>query len=226
MDIKDKVVFITGGTTGIGLATARTCIDRGARVVVYSVSEPTDEELFKNDNILFIKGDITNAKAVEKAFKKAIKTFGSCDVLINNAAIVGRKPFIDTTPKDWDKLINVNIKGTLTVTKAFLENVKEGVIINIASGAGEYGIREMGVYSLTKAAIINFTQSLSQEVGEKIRIATVAPGSTDTAMFSKAFPTREPKHVPQEVADVILKTIVGDITPDDRLIVDVFEHSR
>ena len=233
MDIKNKVVFITGGATGIGLATTQRLIAKGARVAIYTraIPQTPDGAAFKeNPNVLFFEGDIREENMVRAAAQKTKETFGSLDVLINNAAIAQRKPFVETTPADRDAIIDVNIKGTLAVTHAILSIMREqksGTIVNIASGAGLYGIENLSLYSLTKAALINFSQSLADEMkADNIAVFTIAPGGTDTEMFRACFPDEQALQTPQQIADVICKSIVGDITPDDRLVVDVFRHAH
>ena len=233
MEIKNKVVFITGGATGIGLATTQQLVAEGARVAVYTRAIPQTPDsaaLKENPNILFFEGDIREENTVRATAQKTKETFGSLDVLINNAAIAQRKPFIETIPEDWDAIIDTNIKGTLAVTRAILPLMREqksGTIINIASGAGLYGIENLSLYSLTKAALINFSQSLSDEVrADNIAVFSIAPGGTDTDMFRACFPGEEPLQTPQQIANIICKSIAGDIAPDDRLLIDVFRHAH
>lgn len=231
MDIKNKVVFVTGGATGIGLATVQHLLAAGARVAVYTRDIPQTAPiaaLKENPAILFFKGDIREENTVRAAAQKTKETFGSLDVLINNAAIAQRKPFTETTPEDWDAVIDTNIKGTLAVTHAILPIMREqknGTIVNIASGAGLYGVENLSLYSLTKAAVINLAQSLADEVrADNIAVFSIAPGGTDTEMFRTCFPGEAALQTPEQIADVIVKSITGEITPDDRLVVDVFRH--
>jgi 3-oxoacyl-[acyl-carrier protein] reductase len=231
MNLKHRTIVITGGTSGIGLATAQHAHAQGANILVYSHSNPdqADKTFFSDPTVLFVKGDIRDRKKVVSAYQQALKKFGSLDILINNAAIAQKKPFISTTQKDWDDLIDINIKGTLVMTQEFLIHFtgQEGMIINISSGAGLYGIEGMSIYSLTKAALINLTQSLVQELQkENIAVITVTPGSTNTNMFNSVFPDRQAHHTPDHVANVIIDTITGAITPNDALVVDVFKHTR
>ena len=233
MTLKNKTAFITGGASGIGLATVKRLLLEGARVVIYSLEIPKSDEIKKletNENVLIIKGDICDSSAVEKAVSVTVSRFGKIDILINNAAVAQRKKFIQTTKKDWDFIIDVNIKGTLTVTKEVLKEMisgGNGIIINIASGTGIYRVGELSVYSLTKAALINLSQSLNQELSDYgISVFTVAPGSTETNMFRKLFGKKEAYHTTDDVAEVIIKSIKGEQKPDDKLIVDVFQHAR
>jgi len=233
ISLKNKTVFITGATSGIGLETAKLFLEEGANVVIYSITIPDlpeVKEVQKHPHAFVIKGDIQDKKAVAEAVKKSIKKFGQIDILINNAAIAQRKNFIDTTADDWDALIDVNIKGTLIVTHEVLKEMlakKSGTIINISSGAAFDGIGHLSLYSLTKAAVMNFSQSLYEEVSNKgINVLTVAPGSTDTEMFRKAFPGHKPHHTPRQVAEIIVKAAKKEIHPDDKLVVDVFYHTQ
>ena len=101
------------------------------------------------------------------------------------------------------------------------------LIINISSGAELYGIEELSVYSAAKAGLIAFTQALAEETNPfGIKVVAITPGSTDTKMFREAFPNEKPQHTPEQVAEVIYKTIINEIKPDDRVVVDVFHHTR
>lgn len=230
MEIKGKTIFITGASSGIGLETAKELLNLGAKVINYSVIKLKSSSIIHNHNYLFIKGDIRSRTSIKRAIKKSINIFDAIDVLINNAAIVQRKKFIETNRKDWDRIIDINIKGTLNVTKEFILGTEKlnnkKMIINISSGSGLYGIEKLSIYSLTKAALINFSQSLQQEVADNIKVITITPGSTDTKMFRDAFPNKKAKQTPKQISKIIIKSIVGEIVPDNRLIIDVFKHTR
>jgi NAD(P)-dependent dehydrogenase (short-subunit alcohol dehydrogenase family) len=234
ISVNNKTVFITGAGSGIGLATAKEFSQKGANVVIYSKDlEELKISDFPSKRTLIIKGDVTKRKEVSKAMKKAVQKFGSLDILINNAGVAKREDFLKTTAKDWNFLINVNIKGVFICIQEFIKlcqksNCCDGkIIINISSGAGIYGIGKIAVYSATKAAVINITQGLSQELKNLgIKFITVCPGATQTKMFKKIFLKEKPFHTPEEVARVIYQTAVGKIKPDKRLIVDVFHHIK
>ncbi|OGM92546.1 hypothetical protein A2755_00420 [Candidatus Wolfebacteria bacterium RIFCSPHIGHO2_01_FULL_48_22] len=233
MKNKNKTVFITGGASGIGLETVKQLHEDTFNVCVLSKSNPKDptiRDLFRRDGMLFVRGDISKPIDVKKAVSQCMQKFKSIDVLVNNAAIAQAKPFEKATPKDWEKVMNINIKGTLYVTKEVLRVMrkqKSGCIVNISSGAGTYGVENLSIYSLTKAAVINFSQSLAQELSSSgIRVFAITPGSTDTRMFKSLFPGKKPHHTAAQVAQVIVRAIKKEVEPDSRHIIDVFYHQR
>lgn len=242
MDIKQKTVFVTGGASGIGLETARTFIDKGANVVVYSRgTDGSEAHSLPAELTLVVEGDVCDRAQVRAAVAQATEKFGGIDVLINNAGVALRKRFEEMTESEWQKMMDVNLCGIFTVTQEVLKVMDTGTaerdhdgciidrkcIINISSGAGLFGIPELAVYSATKAAVIAFTQALSAELVQSgIDVITITPGSVGTDMFKELFKGKEAHHTPADVAEVIYKTVVGDMKPDNRLIVDTFYHQR
>ena len=242
MDIKGKTVFITGGAAGIGLETAKKFIAEGANVTIYSRGTTgIPEGLFPAERVLTVEGDVCDRDAVGRAVNETMQKFGSLDVLVNNAGVAQRKRFEDMLEEEWNKMINVNMCGMFVVTQEALKAMDTGTvetdhdgctmkrkcIINISSGAGLFGIPELAVYSATKAAVIAFTQALSGELVQSgIDVITITPGSVGTDMFKELFKGQEAHHTPADVAEVIYKTVIGDMKPDNRLIVDTFYHQR
>lgn len=187
MKFGGETVLITGAAVGIGRATAIEFAKHGAKVVLVDVNqeklEAVKEELAEyTREVLVFTCDVSDADRVNKVVKQVTDTFGTIDILINNAALWrGFTPFEETSVEDWKKFIDINIMGTVYFTRAVLTGMKEkgyGRIINIASVAGVYGNANMACYSTTKGAIIAMTKALAKEVASNgITVNSISPGS-------------------------------------------------
>lgn len=192
MELKNKVVLITGASRGIGAATALIAAAEGAKVIVnYNNSASEAEKVVQSikasgGDAVAIKADVSDLKHIKNLVDQSIKTYGQIDVLINNAGILEWGYFPKFTPEQIDKQIDVNFRGVMHLTHAILpimKKQKDGVIVNIASGLGKHGMAQAALYSATKAAILRFTQSVAPELAEQnIRIYAVCPGQTATEM--------------------------------------------
>jgi 2-hydroxycyclohexanecarboxyl-CoA dehydrogenase len=203
MKFKGKVAIVTGGARGIGKAIAVGLAKEGATVVVADLlekeaNETVSEIKASGGNAVFVKMDITNNKVVKPAVEGVIKQFGKIDVLVNNAGWDKIEPFITNTEETWDKIIAINLRGPINVTRAVLDNMiqnKYGRIVNIASDAGRVGSSGEAVYSACKGGIIAFTKTLARElVRYNIGVNTVCPGPTDTPL-TQATMAENPKIV-------------------------------
>lgn len=187
-----KVVFVTGGSRGIGKAIALKYAQNGYNVVINYVSDKTNvEELQKeftklNVECLIEKADVSKSEEVEKIVKKAIEKFNKIDVLVNNAGITRDGLLMRMKEEDFDKVINVNLKGTYNVTKnviPYMMKQKYGKIINISSVVGVSGNAGQANYAASKAGIIGFTKSVAKELASRNILANcVAPGFIKTDM--------------------------------------------
>lgn len=186
LDLEGKVAIVTGGASGIGLHIAKGLIMNGAKVVV---SDLNVEEGLQEDGSYFIKCDVTKKESVDEMVAKTVEFFGSVDILVNNAGVnlprllvdvKGGKPEYELSEKDFDFMVAVNQKGPyLCAQAAAKEMLKQdkGVIINIASEAGQEGSAGQSCYSATKGAVISFTRAWAKELGKyNIRVVAVAPG--------------------------------------------------
>ncbi len=193
--MEDKqVVLVTGGSRGIGKAIALKYAQNGYNVVINYVSDNTDEkaieEEFKNIGVevLLLKADVSKEEQVEKLVKKVIEKFGKIDVLVNNAGITKDTLLMRMKEEDFDRVIEINLKGTFLVTKAvvpYMMKKKNGRIINLSSVVGVTGNAGQCNYSASKAGIIGFTKSVAKELASRnIRANAVAPGFIDTDMTS------------------------------------------
>lgn len=189
-----KVVFVTGGSRGIGKAIALKYAQNGYNVIINYVSDKTNvEELQKeftklNVECLIEKADVSKSEEVEKIVKKAIEKFNKIDVLVNNAGITRDGLLMRMKEEDFDKVIEINLKGTFLVTKSvipYMLKKRDGKIINLASVVGVTGNAGQCNYSASKAGIIGFTKSIAKELASRnIRANAIAPGFIDTDMTS------------------------------------------
>ena len=191
--MENKVAVITGGSRGIGKAIAEKFAENGYNLVINYVSDSTNvEEISKeikkenNIEILFIKTDVTDFNVCEDMVKQAINKFGKIDVLVNNAGITKDGLLMRMKEEDFDKVINVNLKGTFNVTKnviPYMMKQKSGKIVNISSVVGVAGNAGQCNYAASKAGIIGFTKSLAKEVASRnILVNAIAPGFIKTDM--------------------------------------------
>jgi len=190
MRLVNKIVIITGGGSGIGKETALLFAKEGARVVVADMNEKAGEEtvaeINKNGEGFFVKLDVSNREQVKQMVKITLEKYGKIDVLINNAGIVQDAFLSKMTEEQWDKVINVNLKGVFNCCQAVVEvmmNQGSGVIINTSSIVGLNGNAGQVNYAATKAGLIGMTKTLAKELGKKgIRVNAVAPGFIATPM--------------------------------------------
>ena len=189
-----KVDFVTGGSRGIGKAIALKYAENGYNVVINYVSDKTDvteletELKEKGGESLIQKADVSKADEIENVVKSAIEKFGKIDVLVNNAGITRDGLLMRMKEEDFDKVIEINLKGTFLVTKAvvpYMMKKRNGKIINLASVVGVTGNAGQCNYSASKAGIIGFTKSIAKELASRnIRANAVAPGFIETDMTS------------------------------------------
>ena len=191
--MEKKVALITGGSRGIGKSVAEKFAKNGYNLVINYVSDNTDtnklSEELKNIGdieVLFVKTDVTNYEDCENMTKQAIEKFGRIDVLVNNAGITKDGLLMRMKQEDFDRVIDVNLKGVFNVTKTvipYMMKQKEGHIVNISSVVGVTGNAGQCNYSASKAGIIGFTKSLAREVASRNILANcVAPGFIKTDM--------------------------------------------
>ena len=187
-----KVVFITGGSRGIGKAIALKFAKEGYNIVTNYVSDNTDIEALKKEfnnlgvESLIYKADVTNIEQIENLVKEVIEKFGKIDVLVNNAGITKDNLLMRMSEEEFDKVIEVNLKGTFIVTKIvtkYMMKKKNGSVVNLSSVVGVTGNAGQCNYSASKAGIIGFTKSLARELSSRnIRANAVAPGFIATDM--------------------------------------------
>jgi len=192
MRLENKVAIITGAGSGIGKETALLFAREGAKVIVADMNESAGEEtvaqINKNGEGLFVKLDVSSREQAKQMVKITLEKYGKIDILINNAGIVQDAFLSKMTEEQWDKVIDVNLKGVFNCAQAVVEimmNQGNGVIINTSSIVGLNGNVGQVNYAATKAGLIGMTKTLAKELGKKgIRVNAVAPGFIATPMTS------------------------------------------
>ncbi len=193
MKLENKVVIITGSGSGIGRETALLFAGEGARVVVADINEKsgsdTVDEIIKiGGEGLFVRLDASKREQSKQMAKTTLERYGRIDVLINNAGIVQDALILKMTEEQWDKVIDVNLKGAFNCIQAVVEtmvNQGSGVIINASSVVGLFGNVGQTNYAAAKAGLIGMTKALAKELGKKgIRVNAIAPGFIITPMTS------------------------------------------
>jgi 3-oxoacyl-[acyl-carrier protein] reductase len=191
MKLENKVAIITGAGSGIGRESAVLFAKEGAKVVVADVNEKGGEETvstIKNDGgeSFFFKLDVTDREQSKNMVKTTMEKYGRIDVLINNAGITQDALVAKMTEEQWDRVIDINLKGVFNCTQAVVEvmiNQGKGAIVNTSSIVGVNGNVGQVNYAATKAGLLGMTKTLAKELGRKgIRVNAVAPGFIQTPM--------------------------------------------
>lgn len=187
-NIKDKVIVITGGSSGMGKATATLLAKRGAHIVVGARRKQNLEEFVTSitsngGSASYQVTDVTNRSDVENLVKHAVNTYGKVDAIINNAGIGPISLLDDLRIEDWEEMIDVNVKGVLYGIAAALPIFRKqgsGHFVNLASTAGLKVTPKQSVYAGTKFAVRAISEGLRQEAGDKLRVTIISPGFVDT----------------------------------------------
>ena len=209
MKLEGKVAIITGGSRGIGFATAQAFLQEGATVIL-TASTPASAERaveklkaqYPDSTVAGISPDLSDLRSVRDAFRKATETYGCVDILVNNAGVSESTPFTEYTEEAFDKVMDLNVKGVFNATRAASECMVargSGVILSTSSMVSIYGQPSGIAYPASKFAVNGLTVSLARELGPKgIRVNAVAPGIIETDMM---------KAVPKEVIDPMIQQI-------------------
>ncbi|MFL6346389.1 MAG: SDR family NAD(P)-dependent oxidoreductase [Nitrososphaeraceae archaeon] len=192
-----KIAVITGGNSGIGLATAQRFVDEGAYVFItgrrQSELDAAVKQIGKNNNVTGVQGDVSNIADLDRLYDRVKQQKGRIDVLFANAGIIELAPLGSITESHFDKIFNINVKGLLfTVQKALPLFQDGGSIILTGSIGGSKGYEGSNVYSATKAAIRSFARSWTVDMKQrKIRVNVISPGVIDTPMTSSMVQSEE-----------------------------------
>ena len=209
MRLKNKVAVITGGSRGIGFATADRFLTEGA-VVIITASRPDSaqkgadrlKELHPGASVEGISPDLSSLENVRAAFVDIVSRYGRIDILVNNAGVSESTPFTEYTEEAFDKVMDLNVNGVFNAPKAaseFMRAQGSGVVLSTSSMVSIYGQPSGIAYPASKFAVNGLTVSLARELGPKgIRVNAVAPGITETDMM---------KAVPKEIIEPMIRQI-------------------
>ena len=192
MQLNSKTALVTGGGSGIGRAIALGLAGEGAAVAIADIEQDRVQHVEREARDLGLKAlalraDVAEENDVEEMVQMTVDTFGTVDILINNAGAASRGFVAECAVEDWDRVIAVNLRGTFLCSRAALRHMiprRSGKVLNIVSGLGIRGSPGGAAYGASKAAIINLTKSLAREVaGFGINVNAITPGLTDTPFW-------------------------------------------
>ena len=209
MRLQNKVAIITGGSRGIGYATADAFLKEGAKVILTASSQDSVDkavaqlkEKYPDAVVAGISPNLADLESVRNSFREATGKYGCVDILVNNAGVSERTPFTEYTEEAFDKVMDLNVKGVFNATRTAVECMAakgSGVILSTSSMVSIYGQPGGIAYPASKFAVNGLTVSLARELGPKgIRVNAVAPGITETDMM---------KAVPKEIIDPMIQQI-------------------
>lgn len=195
IDLSGKVAWVTGGSRGIGRATALALADAGADVAIaYRGQSAAAEEVLgqikaKGRKAFAVQVDVADSAACEKAYAAVKGTMGQVDILVNNAGVVRDNLFLMLENKDWSDILGVNLMGVVHVSRLVIKDMmmkRSGRIINMSSAAGTKGGRGQSNYAASKGALEAMTRSLAVEIGRRgVTVNCVAPGVIETDMSAE-----------------------------------------
>lgn len=234
--LKGKVAIVTGATKGIGFAIAKSFAREGCNLVICARNQKDIDTKLKelqkfNVKVIGILADVRDSKDVKKVVDRAVKEFGGVDILVNNAGLWYKKFLHDTTEEEYDITLDTNLKGVFLFSKYVVPIMikrREGVVINISSGAGKYGSPFYSVYCASKFAVTGLTESLAREAKQfGIKVFAVCPGGVNTEGYRSHHPNEAESYFrslmqPEEVAEVVLKLATGERRVESGSAVDVF----
>lgn len=186
-----KVALVTGGTRGIGLATARGFLEEGASVAVVGRNQQRGARIAQELGARFVPADVRIAAQCERAVERTIAAYGRLDILVNGAGVIYRDRTVEeTTEEEWDATLDTNLKGAFLMSKYALPALREskGAIVNVASYLGLVGLAGAGAYTASKAGLVGLTRTMALDHAEEpVRVNCVCPGSVLTDMIFDAW---------------------------------------
>ena len=205
LNFAGKTVVITGSARGIGKAIAEYFSNHQANVVVCDLDQAAIDNVVKElgNGALGVKADVLDKNEVEQLFEKTIEKYGKVDIVVNNAGVTRDNLLVRLDEKDWDMVLDINLKGAFFVTKTaakIMMKQRHGRIINISSVVGITGNAGQANYAASKAGLIGLTKSAAKELaGRNVTVNAVAPGFIETEM-TKALPEAVQKAYLEKIA--------------------------
>ena len=203
-----KVAVITGGNSGIGLATAQRFVAEGAKVAISGRSQKTLEEAVKllGSGILAVKADVSKLADLDRFYSAVKQQFGKIDILFVNAGVAKFVPLANSDEAHYDEIFDINAKGAFFTIQKALPHLRDGgsIVLN-SSVVDSKGMTNGSVYAATKGALRSFTRSIAAElIARNIRVNSVAPGPIETPIFGRT-------GLPQEAIDDFAKGILSSV---------------
>jgi len=195
MKLKDKVAIVTGAAKGIGSGIARIFVQEGAKVVLVDWDDKegpkmAEELRVSNGDTLFVHCDVSNEDDVKNAVKATLDKYGRIDILVNNAGIGVYKSVLDASSEDWDRCLDVNLKGQFLFAKyaiPHMQAVGKGAIVNISSVHSFATVNGVAPYCASKGGVTALTRNLAIDYGPTIRVNSIAPGWVLTPLIQSIF---------------------------------------
>ena len=207
--LEGKRALITGGSSGIGSATARLFASEGALVAIADIDIGNGESLAstiagEGGSAIFMQCDVSDSSQCRQAVENTVSEFGGLDILFNNAGIIQRATILDTDEEEWERVMAVNVKSIFLMSRYAIPVMLDsggGVIVNSASGWGLVGGRSAASYCASKGAVVQLTRAMALDHGEQgIRVNCICPGDTDTPMLRK-----EAEQLDQQVSEFLVE---------------------
>ncbi len=208
-DIKGKIAIVTGAGRGIGCTAVKTLLDNGLKVFATSRNILALQSI-DNDNLVCFSADLTHDNSFEQIVSNCKKAFGGIDIIINNASYVKKDLLSDTSAKEWDRQMQVNVRAPFLLVKEampYLLESNHATVINICSVVSKKGYVNQGAYTASKHALLGYTKVLARETFEQgIRVHAILPGGVATELIKETRPDLDASilSTPQEIVDIIV----------------------
>ena len=202
--LANKTAIITGGASGIGLATGKLFVQKDAQVLLVDSNEDALQDAMAsidNNKASYVVADVTQPEQVQNYTRTAVERYGGIDVFINNASVLGERLSVEQANLDvWKKVIEINLTGAFVCARAIIPYLREtqGSLINVSSGVGDHGRSLWGAYCVSKNGLEAMSEIMASELStDRIRVNTVDPGSMRTSMRAAAYPDEDPETLPE-----------------------------